>query len=293
MNWPKSLSKNIKTKVNLANYTSFKIAAVADFFLEIKDIDELRDALSFAKSKHIPIFILGAGSNILASDRVKGLVIKLDGKYFKKLEKSGNYLLAGSGLKLNQLILFAQTKCLSGLEFLAGIPGTVGGSLLGNAGAWGQAIGGLVKQACVVDYQGRLKLLSDKQLKFSYRKSNLDSYIIVWVKLKLKISSKNNIALRIKDHLLQRLKTQKNSLPNAGCIFKNPAGKKTAGLLIDLCGLKGKRKGGAVVSETHANFILNLGGAKSRDVVLLMNLIRQKVKSKFGINLQPEVKLWK
>jgi UDP-N-acetylmuramate dehydrogenase len=191
------------------------------------------------------------------------------------------------------LILFAKSKGLSGLEFLAGIPGTVGGSLIGNAGAWGKAIGSLVKQVCVLDYQGHLRLLSKRQLRFSYRKSNLNKYIIIWARLKLQKKDNNIIAAEIKRYLLARSKSLNNTLPNAGCIFKNPAGPLTSGKLIDLCALKGKMKGKAIISKKHANFILNLGNAKSSDVIFLIDLMRRKVKSNFGINLPLEIKLWK
>ncbi len=294
MNWPKSLSKKIKTEVNLANYTSFKIGGAAEFFLLARTIKELQDALSFARNKRIPVFILGSGSNILVSDSgVKGLVIKLGGKYFKDLRSSGSSVTAGSGVKLSRLILFAKTKGLSGLEFAAGIPGTVGGSLPGNAGAWGKSIGDLVEVVCVLGYNGRQKLLSARQLRFSYRKSNLNKYIIVWAKFKLRKENKGVIAAEIKRYILQRTRSQSHCLPNAGCIFKNPGGSRGAGMLIDLCALKGKRKGQAVISAIHANFILNSGNAKSRDVLFLMDLMRSKVKSKFGINLAPEIKLWR
>jgi len=294
MSWPKSLIKNIKTKVNLANYTSFKIGGAAEFFFEPKNIKELQDILSFAKNKKIPVFILGAGSNILVSDSgIKGLVIKLSGKCFKDIYSRGASVVAGSALELNRLILFAKTKGLSGLEFLAGIPGTLGGSLAGNAGAWGKSIGDLVEQVCVLDYNGRQKLLSAKQLKFSYRKSNLNKYIILSSRLKLARRNKDIIAAEIKRHILERSKTQNNSLPNAGCIFKNPSGLLSAGRLIDLCKLKGKIKGKAVISKIHANFILNRGRAKSSDVLFLMNLMRKKVKTKFLINLEPEIRLWR
>ncbi len=285
--------QSIKTNVNLVNYTSFKIGGAAEFFLTPKNIKELQDALGFAKNKKIPVFILGSGSNILISDNgVKGLVIKLNKKCFKNLYSKGTRLVAGSGLKLNQLILFAKTKGLSGLEFLAGIPGTLGGSLIGNAGAWGKSIGDLVEQVCVLDYNGRQRLLSARELRFSYRRSNLNKCIILWSRLKLEKKNKAIIAAEMKRYFLVRSKTQNNTLPNAGCIFKNPSDQMSAGKLIDLCKLKGRKKGKAIISKVHANFILNLGNAKSSDVLFLINLICKKVKSKFGINLAQEIKLW-
>ena len=293
MNWPKHLNKKIKTKINLAGQTSFKIGGKARFFFQPENLKQLQQALISAKRAGLRIFILGAGSNILVSDSgLNGLVIKLAGPDFKKLNFEGNCMIAGSGLKLSRLILSAKNKGLSGLEFLAGIPGTLGGAAMGNAGAWDKSIGGLVKEVHVLDDCGKLKLLKNRELKFSYRESNLNKYIILSAKLKLTPENKGLIAARIKKYLLERRKTQNNSLPNAGCVFKNPVNA-SAGKLIDLCGLKGKAKGGAVISKLHANFILNKNKAKSRDVLSLMDLISRKVKERFKINLEPEIKIWK
>ncbi len=292
MLWPKSLNKKIKAKIDLAAFTSFKIGGQAKFFFEPRDLKSLQEALACAKKAKVKVFILGAGSNILASDSgVDGMVIKLSGKDFQRLDHKGACLTVGSGLKLNQLILFAKDKGLSGLEFLAGIPGTLGGALAGNAGAWGRSIGERVEEVSVLGYNGRPKLLAGRNLRFAYRKSNLNKYIILSAKLKLQAADKDKIAFKIKEYLLRRSKTQGSSLPNAGCVFKNPD-KNPAGSLIDACGLKGKTKGGALISRVHANFILNSGKAKSSDVLSLMDLMRKKVKERFKINLQPEIKIW-
>jgi len=293
MLWPKSLSKKIKTKVNLTGYTSFKIGGQAEYFFEPKNLKSLQQVLVSAKQAGKRVFILGAGSNILVSNAgLDGLVIRLSSKDFKKCCCQGSCVVAGSGLKLNALISFSRQKNLSGLEFLVGIPGTLGGSLAGNAGAWGKTIGELVSQVGVLDYNGKLKLLAGKQLKFTYRKSNLNKYIIIWAKLKLQAAQKKVIVAKIEENLLRRKQSQGNSLPNAGCIFKNSACG-SAGRLIDNCGLKGKTRGGAVISKLHANFILNTGNAKSGDVLLLMDLMQKKVKKRFKINLEPEIKIWK
>jgi UDP-N-acetylmuramate dehydrogenase len=293
MLWPKSLSKKIKTKVNLAGLTSFKIGGQAEYFFEPQNLKSFQQALIFAKQAGLSVFILGAGSNILVSDSgLRGLVIKLSGKNFQRIDCQGSCIIAGSGLKLSQLISFAAKRRLSGVEFLAGIPGCLGGSLTGNAGAWGNSIGTLVKQLGALDYNGKLKILTPNQLKFGYRKSNLSKYIIIWAKLKLSAENKKVIVSRVKEYLARRKIVQNNRLPNAGCIFKNP-GQNSAGRLIDLCGLKGTRKGKAVICRQHANFILNTGNAKSRDVLFLMDLMQRKVKAKFNINLEPEIKIWK
>jgi len=293
MLWPKSLSKRIKTKVNLAGYTSFKIGGPAEYFFEPKNLKSLQQVLVSARQAGQRVFILGAGSNILVSDAgLDGLVVRLSSKNFRKCSCQGSYIVAGSGLKLNALISFSKKHNLSGLEFLVGIPGSLGGSLLGNAGAWGKSIGELVSQVGVLDYSGKLKLLQGKQLKFAYRKSNLNKYIIVWAKLKLYTVQKKVIVDKINENLLRRKQSQSNNLPNAGCVFKNPTGG-SAGRLIDSCGLKGKARGKAVISKLHANFILNTGKAKSGDVLSLMGLMQKKVKERFKINLEPEVKIWK
>ncbi|MFH0917851.1 MAG: UDP-N-acetylmuramate dehydrogenase [Candidatus Omnitrophota bacterium] len=293
MLWPKSLSKKIKTKVSLANLTSFKIGGPAQFYFEPKNLKSLQKALVSAQRAGKPVFILGAGSNILVSQAgIPGLVVRLSSKDFRRCFRQGSCVVAGSGLKLNALILFSKKNNLSGLEFLSGIPGTLGGCLLGNAGAWGKSIGELVSQVGVLDYNGQLKLLAKKQLKFAYRKSNLDKYIIIWAKLKLQAGQKKVIAAKINQNLLQRKQSQGNNLPNAGCIFKNPP-QGSAGRLIDLCGLKGWVRGKAMISPRHANFILNTGQAKSGEVLSLMDLMQKKVKKKFKINLEPEIKIWK
>jgi len=293
MIWPKSLDKKIKTNVKLGRLTSFKVGGAAQFFFEADNVTGLREALIFAKRKGIPVFILGAGSNILVSDSgLAGLVIKLSGGSFKRVHKEGNCLEVGGALRINQLILYAKNKCLSGLEFLAGIPGTLGGALAGNAGAWGKSIGDQVKEVTVLDYSGRLKLLTADKLKFAYRKSNLNKYVIISCKLKLSKAAKEAIGLKMREYLLQRRKTQSNNLPCAGCIFKNPDGF-AAGKLIDACGLKGSSKGGAVISRVHANFILNKGSAGSGDILSLMDLMRRKVRERFKVELKPEIKIWR
>jgi len=293
MLWPRNLSKKIKTRVNLSGYTSFKIGGRAEYFFEPKNIKELQEILVSAKLADKRVFVLGAGSNILVNDAdLSGLVIRLSNQDFRKCYVQGSSVLAGSGAGLSTLILFLKKKNLSGLEFMAGIPGTLGGALMGNAGAWGKSVGELVSRIGVMDYNGKLKILTSKQLKFTYRKSNLHKYIIIWAKLKLRVADERIIAAKIKENLLRRKEDQYCNLPNAGCVFKNPA-QQAAGRLIDACGLKGKRQGKAIISKRHANFILNTGNAKSRDVLRLMDLVQKKIKGRFGISLEPEIKIWK
>ncbi|MDD5561194.1 MAG: UDP-N-acetylmuramate dehydrogenase [Candidatus Omnitrophica bacterium] len=293
MFWPKSLNKRIKTGIKLAALTSFKVGGAAKFFFEAENIKELQEVLIFAGRAGIPVFILGAGSNILVSDAgLDALVIKLGGEFSKILYKDGTCLEAGGAVKLSQLILGAKANGLSGLEFLAGIPGTLGGALAGNAGSWGRSIGSFVQEVRVLDYSGKPRSFNTKKLKFSYRKSNLNKYIIISSRLKLRKADKDAIASKIRKYLSAKKRAQGDSLPSAGCIFKNP-GKHPAGKLIDACGLKGGAKGGAVISKAHANFILNKGRASSGDIQFLMHLMQKKVKEKFKIDLQPEIIIWR
>jgi UDP-N-acetylmuramate dehydrogenase len=293
MNWQKGLIRGkIKFKEPLRDKTTFKIGGSAKFFIEPKDIEDLKLLINLLKRDKIPHLVMGAGSNLLISDKgVKAAVIRLNAPYFGKITKRSNCLNVGSGLALNQLLRIAKENSLSGVEFSAGIPGTVGGAVMMNAGAGDRSFGDLVKEVKVMDYDGRIKVLRKKDIKFTYRKSSLAGYIILSAALELTKGNKEKINKEIKKFLEYRRNSQDKTLPNAGCIFKNPKGEST-GRLIDLCGLKGKTIGDACISRIHANFILNKGNAKAEEVLKLMDLIRKKVKSRFNINLQPEIKIW-
>jgi UDP-N-acetylmuramate dehydrogenase len=293
MNWQKSLKIRIKKNEPLKNKTTFKIGGRAEGFAEPKDAGDLSSLVVLAKKHKIPVFILGAGSNLLVSDRgVKGIIVKLDSPFFKKISFSGDHVKAGAGLTLTRLVLESKKRSLSGLEFLIGIPGTVGGALTMNAGAWGGSIADCVEELRVMDYNGNIKYLRKKDIKFAYRSLNLGKYIILDALFKLARAKRRKIDSAIKKNLAQRRKTQDNTSPNAGCVFKNPPGN-SAGRLIDLCGLKGKRAGGAEISERHANFILNKKNASSSDVLNLMGLAKKAVKNKFKVTLKPEIKIWR
>ena len=292
MNWHKGLRVKVNQDEPLKNKTSFKIGGEARFFSSVHNEKELKELIVASRRHKIPVFILGAGSNLLVSDRgVRGLVIKLNSRVFKKITFNKNLVEAGSGATLAELIRKASALGLSGLEFLAGIPGTIGGAIIMNAGAWGKNIGNIVEKVKVMDYRGEVKFLDRKRIKFGYRDSGLGSYVILGAALRLCRDEKAGILRRIKENLALRRNTQDNTKPNAGCVFKNPAGM-SAGKLIDLCGLKGKSAGGAAVSLRHANFILNKRNARSKDVLKLMDLIRAKVKRNFDIELKPEIKVW-
>lgn len=292
MSWWKNLKGKVRLEEPLNRHATFKIGGPAGFFIEPYDIADLKLLITSAKKYKIPLLVIGRGSNILISDKgVKGIVLQLNSAFFRRIFIKRGCLEAGSGVLLRQLIKASQEHGLSGVEFLAGIPGTVGGALTMNAGSRGRNIGDLVQKVTVIDYSGNIKILSKKDIKFEYRKSSLAKYIILSACIKLIKKNKKEIEDTIKKYLEHRRNTQDTSLPNAGCIFKNPH-QESAGRLIDLCGLKGKVIGGASVSWRHANFILNRKCALARDVIKLMGLIKNRVKHKFNIDLEPEIKIW-
>jgi len=293
MNLWKGLRARVSLEEPLRFHTSFKIGGPARFFIEPRDTAALKLLLSRAKKYAMPVLVIGAGSNILASDDcIEAVVLRLNSGSFKAVSCRTDRIDAGGGVTLAELIQTAKRNGLSGIEFLAGIPGTVGGALVMNAGAWGKDIADSVEKVKVMDYNGKMKILPREKIKFGYRKSSLDRFIVLNATFKLAKGKREEIELLIRRYLRQRKDTQDASLANAGCIFKNPLGD-SAGRLIDLCSLKGKRIGNAVISKRHANFILNCGKARSQDVLKLMGLIRCRVRNKFGINLQPEIKIWR
>jgi len=293
MNWLKQLRGRVKRNEPLSRHTTFGIGSRASFFIEPEDASGLKELLSALKREKLPIRLIGSGSNLLAKDKkLDGAVIKLSSPFFRKIRSEGNILEAGGGAALPALLKYASAHNLAGLEFLAGIPGTVGAGLVMNAGIPGKEIGGVVLDAEVMDYRGRIRRLKKNDMGLAYRKSGLDKYIVISARFKLKPDKKAAIEKRIKGLLKKRLDTQDYSRRSAGCAFKNPAGA-SAGKLIDACGLKGARIGGAYVSDKHANFIINRGDARAADVLKLMKLIQKKVKSRFKIELEPEIKIWR
>lgn len=293
MSWWKSLKGNSSTGVPLKDHTTFKIGGAAAYFIEPWDNADLKLLINLTKRYKIRCLVIGAGSNILVSDKgVDRAVVHLGAPYFRRLAYKENIIEAGAGISLPRLIDAASKVSFSGLEFLAGIPGTLGGALAMNAGAWGECIGDMVRDVTVADRAGAIKTIPRDKILFGYRTSDLDRYIIVSARLRLISGKESKIKERIAGYLRERAQTQELSFPSAGCVFKNPRGD-SAGRLIEECGLKGRRIGGALVSLKHANFIVNAQDATSRDVLALMRLVKKEVKNKFQIELEPEIKVWK
>jgi UDP-N-acetylmuramate dehydrogenase len=300
----------IRENVPLRDYTTFKIGGPARYFFVAKNKEEIKEAILWAKKKKLPFFILGGGSNVLFSDNgFNGLVIKLQNRQY---EIRNSKVIAEAGVPLQKLVLESAKKGLSGLENLAGIPGTLGGAIWGNAGAFGREIGNLVEEVKVLDVGSsklEVKRLKNKDCKFGYRESifkRKKNLIILEATLKLKKGNKKEIEEKMKEILKLRKEKQPLEFPSAGSVFKNIPIRKipkkirerfkekikngflSAGALIEAAGLKGYKIGEAKISEKHANFILNVKNAKAKDVVALMNLIKKRVKNKFKITLEEE-----
>jgi UDP-N-acetylmuramate dehydrogenase len=292
----------VKRNVLLKNYTTFKIGGPAKFFFEAKNKDEIIKAILAAKKSKLPFFILGGGSNLLVADKgYKGLVIKCQMSNVKCQNQNSNLktIYAESGVRLSELIKISLEKSLEGLEWAVGIPGTVGGAVRGNAGAFNSSMAEIVKSVEILEIQDyknkkhilKVKKFSNENCQFGYRDSifkHKKNLIIISATLQLKKGNKKEIKNKIKKYLEQRKKTQPLGFPSAGSIFKNPPGK-FAAELIEKCGLKGKRIGNVKISDIHANFIVNLGKGKAKDVKKLIDLIKNKVKKKFGIVLEEEI----
>lgn len=280
----------MKRNVLLSKYTTFRIGGPAKYFFEVKDKKELISAVEFAKSKRLPFFILGGGSNLLVSDKgFKGVVIKI---LYSIFHIRNSKIFAGAGISLNKLVNISAEKGFSGLEWAVGIPGTIGGAVFGNAGAFGKSMKDIVEIAEAFDIEkDKFINLKNKECKFKYKESVFKKnkkLIIISVELKLKKGNIKNIKKRIKENLAYKKEKQPLKYSSAGSVFKNPKGKSAWGLL-EKCGLRGKQAGKAKVFDKHANFIVNLGKAKAKDVKKLINLAKQRVKKKFKINLEEEI----
>ena len=310
----KKLLPEIKKNVLLKNYTTFKIGGRAKYFYIAKNTEDLIKAILVAKKFKLPFFILGGGSNLLVSDEgFRGLVIKI---LFSKSYFLNSQISAEAGTILGQLISATLNTGLTGLEWAAGIPGTVGGAICGNAGAFKKSMKNIVKEVEVFDLKNKkIKILKNRDCKFGYRDSifkQKKNLIILSATLQLKKGNKKEIEKKIKEYLNFRKEKQPLNLPSAGSVFKNftphrnevsgagPALKMAlqefnrkdlipAAYLIEKCGLKGKKIGKVKISEKHANFIVNLGGGKAKDVKKLINLAKKKVKNKFSITLEEEI----
>lgn len=278
----------------MKKHTSFKIGGTADYFFKATTLEELQNIIKFAKIKELPITIIGNGSNLLVTDKgIRGLVIKIDIKKLK-IEKKDEFAVieVGAGNKLMALATKMKDEELSGLEGLSGIPGSVGGAIVMNAGAYGKEMKDVVLSTTCMDKNGKLYIFSNEEQEFSYRNSIFQKkdYIIIETKLKLEYGKKDEIQKKMEEYFKSRKEKQPIEYPSAGSSFKRQEGIITAKLIDDV-GLKGYKIGGAQVSEKHAGFIVNYNNATATDVINLINYIKEKVYSKYGIKIEEEIKI--
>ena len=303
------IPQGIKRNISLKNYSTFKIGGKARFFVEVKTLEHLISVLQWAKTNQCPFFILGNGSNTLFSDKgYEGLIIKINNSEKPEIFKKTCLITAGT------LVATFLTECVKnrwqGFEWLAGIPGTIGGVIYGNAGAFGCEIKDYVKKVIVLNLKTlKLKTYSKAQCKFHYRESIFKKLpIIIWqVEFKIKKGKKNIIQQKIHDNWQYKIRRHLFEYPSAGSVFKNiiikdnpiikkiskavpiKGGKVSAGWFIDECGLKGHQYGGAQIANFHSNVIINVKNAKASDILHLIKLMKDKVWKKFKIKLQEEI----
>ena len=292
MNIFSGLEKIVETNYPLAKHTWYGLGGPADFFIRPESVDQLKDVALRCNENQIPIYVLGFGSNLLISDEgLRAAVVKLDSKQFKKVEFDRDQVTAWAGADLSQLVLTCVEKGLSGIEALTGIPGSVGGAVRMNAGGNFGDIGAAVQTVTLMDNQGTIFEKSKPELIFDYRGTNITAKFILNARLKLTEGDPEQIMRTVKEIWIHKKNNQPLNSKNSGCIFKNPRGA-SAGALIDRAGLKGLQIGGAVVSEKHANFIIAEKKCKSRDVLRLINAIKDRVKEKFDTDLELEIEIW-
>lgn len=275
----------------MKRHTTFRIGGPADFFLLPSTVDEVRGILEICREEELPYFILGNGSNLLVSDKgYRGVIIQLY-RNFSNISVEGNEICASSGALLSQIAAAARNASLTGFEFAGGIPGTLGGAVFMNAGAYGGELKDVLKEAVVMTEQGEILTLPVEKLDMGYRTSRIKKagYLVLEARLGLEQGDMDKIRDITKDLTEKRVSKQPLEYPSAGSTFKRPEGYFAGKLIMD-AGLRGYQVGGAQVSEKHCGFVINKGNATAADVLTLIENVREKVQEQFGVTLEPEVK---
>ncbi len=275
----------------MKRHTTFRIGGPADFFLLPSTVDEVRGILEICREEELPYFILGNGSNLLVSDKgYRGVIIQLY-RNFSNISVEGNEICASSGALLSQIAAAARNASLTGFEFAGGIPGTLGGAVFMNAGAYGGELKDVLKEAVVMTEQGEILTLPVEKLDMGYRTSRIKKagYLVLEARLVLEQGDMDKIRDITKDLTEKRVSKQPLEYPSAGSTFKRPEGYFAGKLIMD-AGLRGYQVGGAQVSEKHCGFVINKGNATAADVLTLIENVREKVQEQFGVTLEPEVK---
>jgi len=292
MNIFSGLEAIVETDYPLANHTWYGLGGPADYFLRPQSIEQLKQVLRRCNENNIPIYVMGFGSNLLISDDgLRAAVITLEAGQFEQTQFDGEQVTTWAGAELGKLVLTCVQKGLSGIEALIGIPGSIGGAVKMNAGGNFGDIGAAAETVTLMDSQGNVFEKSKPELMFDYRRTNITAKFILNARLKLAAGDPEQIMRTVKEIWIYKKNTQPLNTKNSGCIFKNPRGV-SAGALIDRAGIKGLQIGAAAVSEKHANFIIAEKGCKSRDVIRLIDAIKQRVKEQFDIELEPEIEIW-
>lgn len=286
------LFPNVKFDEPMKNHISFKVGGKADIFFEPSSIRELIEFIKYVKENNIPHIIMGNGTNMLVSDDgVRGAVVKL-GPKLSSIEVIDDSIIAQCGAILLEVSKIAAANSLTGLEFASGIPGSIGGAITMNAGAYGKEMKDVLEEVEVLDSNLEYKVLQNKEMEFGYRKSAVEknNYIVLGAKLKLMKGNKADIKALMEEYDERRRSKQPLELPSAGSVFKRPEGY-YAGKLIEEAGLRGMTIGGAQVSEKHCGFIVNKGDATAGDIYNLIKHIQKNIYERFGVKLETEVKL--
>lgn len=283
--------EKVLTDELMSRHTTFKIGGAADYFLQPTSVREIAGILKVCKEENVPYFVLGNGSNLLVSDKgYRGVIIQLF-RNMNEIEVKGTEIRAAAGALLSGIAAAAKNASLTGFEFAGGIPGTLGGAVVMNAGAYGGEMKDVLKEVTVMTKEGEIITLPAEKLELGYRTSIIkkEEYLVLEAVLTLKEGNQEEIKARMRELTEQRVSKQPLEYPSAGSTFKRPEGYFAGKLIMD-SGLRGYRVGGAQVAEKHCGFVINAGNATAADVVQLMNDVSKIVEEKFGVTLEPEVK---
>lgn len=284
-------SDNVKLQEPMSKHTTFRIGGPADFYLCPHSTKEVQQTIQICKEENLPYFILGNGSNLLVSDKgYRGAIIRL-WKNFSDISVKDCCITAKAGALLSKVAAEALEEGLTGMEFASGIPGTIGGAVFMNAGAYGGEMKDIIKEVKVLDEQGQVRVLSNEEMKLGYRTSIVKEkgYTVLSAVLQLKKGDVSVIRETMEDLKNRRTSKQPLDMPSAGSTFKRPEGYFAGKLIMD-SGLRGFSVGGAQVSEKHCGFVVNKGGATAEDVTALIREVQRRVKEKFGVELETEVR---
>ncbi|MGN0158957.1 MAG: UDP-N-acetylmuramate dehydrogenase [Brotaphodocola sp.] len=283
--------EQVKTAECMSAHTTFRVGGPADYFVEPKTVEALAGVINLCRKMQMPYMILGNGSNLLVGDKgYRGVMITL-GRNWADITVEGTQIRAGAGAMLSVVSRQALKNALTGLEFAAGIPGTIGGAVFMNAGAYGSDMSAVLTSVTVLTPAGCVEIIPACQMELGYRTSCVEKkgYVVLEAELELAPGNEEEIRLRMDDLTIQRKTKQPLEYPSAGSTFKRPEGY-FAGKLIQDAGLRGYRVGGAQISEKHCGFVINCGGATAEDIMNLCRDVQEKVRETFGVTLEMEVR---